>query len=167
MVSVDHCPVYRGGASVLRQQGGVEIECAQTWHSPYRFRKHSEGDHYEKVRIPALEGFEEFRIFEGYRLEDRDVVACGIFLYRALMYLESAAAGLVRNGYDPDYVVSVTYQGIERCDGKFRSTILVFLIRPSTAFLIFFMIAPTLSIFNIEESLMALYVKNIPIGNST
>ena len=47
------------------------------------------------------------------------------------------------------------------------NTILVFLIRPSTAFLIFFMIAPTLSIFNIEESLMALYVKNIPIGNST
>ena len=43
-VAINDGPVDRGGTTVLGEQGGMEIERAETGHGPHNFREHSEGD---------------------------------------------------------------------------------------------------------------------------
>ena len=63
-LAIDHCPVDRGGATILRQKGRVEVECSEFRDLPYHLRQHSECDHNEKIRLPCLDGIKEFRILE-------------------------------------------------------------------------------------------------------
>ena len=49
LVSVYYCPVDWGGSSILRKEGGMQIEGTQTGHVPYYLREHTEGYYYLEV----------------------------------------------------------------------------------------------------------------------
>ena len=121
-LSVDDGPVDRSCAPVLRQKGGVEVEGSQFRHCPDLFRKHPEGNHYKDVGLVGFQLFEEVRVLELQRLEDRDALLHGEFLDCAFVDLLSASAWLVSHGDDSGHIVSVLQKCLERCHGEFRSS---------------------------------------------
>ena len=88
---VDDCPVDRGCAAVLRQQGGVEVEGAELGHRPYLLGKHPESHDDEQVRFPGTQRLQEFWILQLHRLQDGDAVLDGELLDRTFVDLQAAS----------------------------------------------------------------------------
>ena len=122
LFTVDDSPVDRGSSSILREKCCMKVECSQSRNLPYYLRQHAERHDNKQICLPGLKLFKKFRILQGYRLQYRDTVLYGIFLYRTFIYLESASAGLVWYGHDADYLVVVLDQCFKRCDGELRRT---------------------------------------------
>ena len=53
VLSIDHSPVDGGGAAVLGQQGGVQVEAALPGHAPDGFRQHAEAYNHKQVCLPG------------------------------------------------------------------------------------------------------------------
>ena len=66
--SVDDSPVYRGRTAILRQQSRMDIECSETWHSPYHLRQHAKGYDDLKVSLITAELIQEVGILHLLRL---------------------------------------------------------------------------------------------------
>ena len=122
LLSIDDSPVDRGGTTVLRQKGCMEVECSQTRNLPDNFRQHTEGHDHEEIRFPCFQGVEELRVLQRNRLEDRDIVLHGVFLDGAFIHLQAPSAGLVGNRHDSDNLKAVAYELVQRRHSKLRST---------------------------------------------
>ena len=119
--AVDDCPVDWSCAPVLRQQGGVEVECPLLRHLPDRFRQHPEADDNEDVALQGRKGLQELRILQLLGLEDGEAFLHGEALHGAFRDLQAAAARLVRHrDHSDDFVFSVE-EGLERGNGELRS----------------------------------------------
>ena len=118
-LAVDDGPVDGGGAAVLRQQRGVEVEGAQAGHAPDLLGQHAEGHDHEEVGLPGGEGLQEGGILELEGLQDRDAVGDGIMLDGALVHLEAPAAGLVGHRDHAHDLVTGLDEGVQGLHGEF------------------------------------------------
>ena len=122
-LTIDDCPVYRCCATILRQQGCMNIECAETRHRPYHLRKHAERHYHLEVGIIGTQGFNKLRVFHPDGLQNRDVLAHRILLYkRRLERVLMTAHGFVGLGHHGNDVIASLHEFAQRTDGKLRST---------------------------------------------
>lgn len=113
-VSVDDGPVDGGGSAVLRQQGGVQIECSQARHGPHRLGQHAEGHHYLQVGPQAAQLGQEGFVLQTFGLQNGDAVLQRALLHgRGLQLALVPPYGLVRHGDDPHHIVAFVYQSLQ------------------------------------------------------
>ena len=122
ILAVDHGPVDRSGAPVLRQQGCVEVESAQARYFPHFTRQQPEGNHHKEVRFQGLHRLYELRVPELFRLIDRYPAGHGILLHCALVHLQTAPARLVRDRDHGLYLVALLQNGLQRSHRELRRT---------------------------------------------
>lgn len=118
-VAVDYGPIDGGCATVLGQEGGMEVEGAHRGHGPDDFGQHAEGDDYLEVGPEGLELLEEGFVAQAFGLEYGDALAQGVLLYGAgLELVVMAADGLVGHGYDAHHLVALFDKTCERGYGE-------------------------------------------------
>ena len=117
VLSVDHGPVDGGGAAVLRQQGGVQVEGAQPGHRPHYLRKHPEAHYHKQIGLEGGQILQELLVLEFLRLQKRQALLHGD---GALVHLEAAAAGLVWYGNNAHHLVAGLDKGIQRAHRELR-----------------------------------------------
>ena len=66
---VDDSPIDRRRPAILRQQGSMQVEGAQTGHVPHHLGKHAEGHHNLQIGLPCTQGLQESLIFQFLRLK--------------------------------------------------------------------------------------------------
>lgn len=109
-IAVDDGPVDWGSAAVAGQEGGVEIECPEPWHSPYHFGKHAESYHDEEISVERPELTDKLGVLELDRLHEFQAAFKGELLDGRLIHLVAAARGLVGHCDHADHVIaSVDY----------------------------------------------------------
>ena len=67
--TVDDGPVDGGSSTILGQEGGVQVEGAQTGHVPHHFGQHAESHHNLQVGLPGAQGVQKLLVFQLLRLE--------------------------------------------------------------------------------------------------
>ena len=120
VLPVDHGPVDRRSATVLRKQGGVQVERAPLGHSPDHLRQHPEAHDYKEIGLPGGQVAEELLVLELFRLQQRQAMLHGVFLDGALVHLESAAGRLVGHRNHTHHIVSAFDKGVQRAHREFR-----------------------------------------------
>ena len=113
-LAVDNRPVDRSGTAVLRQKGGMQVECAQLGHAPDLLRQHAERHHHEEIRLPFRQRRQELRIFQFHRLKHGQAMLDRIFLDGTFVHFEAASAGFIRHRDHAHHLVAGLDQGIQR-----------------------------------------------------
>ena len=122
VLTVDNGPVDGGGATVLRQQGGVEVERAKLRHGPDGLRQHAEAHHYKQIGLPGGKVRKELRVLELFRLKQRQTMLQGVFLHCRFVHLEASARRFVRSGYHAHNLVPGFDETVHRPHGELRRT---------------------------------------------
>ena len=81
-VSVNHSPVYRGGSTITREQGSVEIKRAETRHGPHHFGKHPERNDHKQISIKRAQMLGKLGSLEVDRLHEMEPSFLGKQFYR-------------------------------------------------------------------------------------
>ena len=119
-LAVDDSPVDGCGTTILREQGGMDIEGAVRGHSPNDLGQHTEGDDNLQVGTIAAKLVEELGVAHLLRLEHGDAMLEGILLDRGcLKHAAMSAHGLVGLGYYAYYIVTALNQSAESSYSKF------------------------------------------------
>ena len=84
-VAINDCPVDGGSTTILRQEGGMEVECTKARHGPNHLGEHAEGYNHLKVCFKSTKLTEELLVTKTFWLQDRNVMAEGKLLDRALL----------------------------------------------------------------------------------
>ena len=110
------------GATILGQQGGMDIERAETGHGPHHFGQHAESHDHLQVGLIGTKLLQKIGVFHLHRLQHRYMVLQGILLdLRGLQRVLVSAhwfVGLCNNGH---HMISSLNKGIECADGKLGS----------------------------------------------
>ena len=110
-LSVDDGPVDGCCPTVLWQQGGMDIEGAETGHSPHYFGQHAEGYNHLQISLIATQFLNKIRVFHLHWLEHGDVVCQGVFLHlRGLEGVLMTTYGFVGLGDHSNDLIVVFHQ---------------------------------------------------------
>ena len=120
VLSVDHRPVDGGGAAVLRQQGGVQVERPQFGHTPHYLRQHPEAHYHKEIGLPGGQIFQEIFVLEFFRLQQRQFMRNGVLLDGRFVHLEAAARRFIRHRYHAHNMIATLDEGIQRAHGELR-----------------------------------------------
>ena len=100
---IEYRPLDRSRATVLRQEGRVNVETAVTREIQNGFRQDlAEGSDGDQVGLERRELVEEYFVTGAFRLKDRDLAACGQLFDGGRLKFEIPAFGPVRLGNDGD-----------------------------------------------------------------
>ena len=117
--AVDDGPVDGGRTAILRQQCGVDVERAHTWHAPDYFGKHAEGHHNLQVGLIGSQLLCEVGVFHFYGLKHGNIVLqCISFHRRGLQIVLMTSDGLVGLGHHGHHIVSAFNQSFQCAYGK-------------------------------------------------
>ena len=122
-LAIDDCPVDGRGSAILRQQGGVDVERAETGHGPHHFGQHTESHHHLQVGVVGAQLADKRRVLHLFGLQHGQTVLQRVFLYfRWLQYTAMASHGLIGLGDNGHHIVSALYEPLQGADGKFGRT---------------------------------------------
>ena len=111
-------PMNGGSPPVLRQEGAVKVDGAETWPVPNHLGQHSEGHHDAQVGVPLVELGVESLVFELLGLgEGQVVLECNLFDVAGAQGL-AAARRAVRGGHHSDHLMATLEQLFKACGCK-------------------------------------------------
>ena len=99
----------------------MEVECAETGHSPNHFWKHSESNDDKQVGIYFFQLADKRLVFQSLRLENAQSLLKGVFLYVRLNHVVASAGLLVGHSDNGSHVVAAFYKLVQTCYCKFGS----------------------------------------------
>ena len=113
-LAIDDSPVDRRCATILRQQGGMHIERAETGHGPHHLGQHAESHHHLKVGTEATQLLHELGVFHLDRLQHGQALLQGILLdRRRLQRVLMASYGFVGLSNHSHHIISAFYEALE------------------------------------------------------
>ena len=121
-LAVDDRPVDGSRTTILRQQGRMHIESAETGHGPNHLGQHAESHHHLQVSLVSTQLLHKFRVLHLYRLKHGQSHRQRILLHlRGLQHILMTAHGLVGLGNHSHHVITAfhqTFQGSNRKLGR-------------------------------------------------
>ena len=79
-LAVDDSPVDWRSATIVGEQGCMDVECAEAWHCPHYFGEHAERDNDLEVGIVAAQLLEEVLVLHLQGLQHGQAVGKGVLL---------------------------------------------------------------------------------------
>ena len=118
-LAVDDSPVDWCCATIVGEQGCMDVECAEARHCPHYFGEHAERDNDMEVGIVAAQLLEEVLVLHLQGLQHGQTVGKGVLLDgRGAQHGGVATDGFVGLRHDSHYVIAVLYKSLERANGK-------------------------------------------------
>ena len=100
-------------ATVLGQEGGMEVEGAQSRHLPHYGRQHPEGHHDEQVGMVRGQLLQKRLVFQLFGLQQRQAMRQGDILHVGILYLPATSGRLVGHGDDNSHFIASSKDGFE------------------------------------------------------
>ena len=121
-ITINHRPVDGGCAAILRKQGSMQVEGAQSRHVPYHLRQHAESNDYLQIGLPCTQRLHKSLILQLLRLKKRKIMFQCILLHRRKLEFMSPSGRLVGHRNDTHHIVTSFYQTTKSLHRKVGST---------------------------------------------
>ena len=118
-LAVDYSPVDWRCATIVGQQGGVNVERAEARHSPHHLGQHAERNNHLQVGVVATQLLKKLLVFHLHGLQHGQIVRQSVLLDgRRAQHRSVATYGFIGLRHNSHYVITVLNKSLERSNGK-------------------------------------------------